>query len=381
MATRSLTLALLLAPCALASTSPADDPLLPRVLKTRFSYKATVPAAPSGAKRLKLWLPIPSDGDYQKVSNLKVVSPVPYEITTESKYGNRMVYVTAVAKPIEVTVSVDVERQEVSLMGPGGKTESKPNLARYLQPDARVPVGGRYAEIGSTVVGARKSSLEKAQAIFDHVIATMQYDYNKESPKLGQGDVAFVCDYKKGNCSDLHSYVISLARSLGVPAYLEYGFPLTGIPVPDPVPLAGKIGGYHCWAWFYDDQKGWLPLDASDGRRWLDANKLEIKDKLVGSLVLERSAAAFSKGRDITLSPPQAAGPLNCFIYPYAEADGKPVEAKWELTYELLSSASGQQDMQGQIDDLKASRKSAPSRSAFTGRPAAKVRPALSAKG
>ena len=58
---------------------------------------------------------------------------------------------------------------------------------------------------------------------------------------------------------------------------------------------------------------------------------------LFGGLVLERAAVAVSRGRDLTLSPPQKAGPLNYFIYPYAEADGKTVPASWNLTYHVLS--------------------------------------------
>jgi hypothetical protein len=33
-----------------------------------------------------------------------------------------------------------------------------------------------------------------------------------------------------------------------------------------------------------------------------------------------------TRGRDLLLVPRQAADPLNYFVYPYAEADGKPVE-------------------------------------------------------
>jgi hypothetical protein len=39
------------------------------------------------------------------------------------------------------------------------------------------------------------------------------------------------------------------------------------------------------------------------------------------------------------LSPAQKAGPLNNFIYPYAEVDGQPVDAKWEFRYQLLGSS------------------------------------------
>ncbi len=167
------------------------------------------------------------------------------------------------------------------------------------------------------------------------MVATFEYDYQRTSPKLGEGDVAFVCDFRKGNCSDFHSYLISLARSLGIPAYLEFGFALAGIPLPSPLPKEGKIGGYHCWTWLYDEQVGWFPVDASDARRWVDAGQADKKDYLFGNLVLERSAVALSRGRDIQLEPRQKGGPLNYFVYPYGEADGQAVKVNWELTYQL----------------------------------------------
>ncbi len=212
---------------------------------------------------------------------------------------------------------------------------SKTLVKLGLQPESLVPVGGRFLTIAQEVTQGKITPLDKVRALFEHVVATMQYDYKRESPKLGEGDVAFVCDFRKGNCSDLHSYLISLARSLSIPAYLEYGFPLVGIPLPDPLPKEGKISGYHCWTWAYVEPVGWLPLDASDARRWLDAGRKETKDYLFGNLVLERSAVALSRGRDIVLNPPQKGAPLNYFIYPYAEADGQPIKAQWELTYQL----------------------------------------------
>lgn len=339
----------------LASVQPivADTILAARTLKTRFTYKTSVPSIPSGTKQVRLWLPIPSDGPYQTVSNVKVASPSSHRITTESKFGNRMVFVEAQnpGSSLDVSVSFDVERKEATPLAGGGGHDGDDDLSGYLKPDALVPIGGRYAEIARGVVGNKATTLDKMRAIYEHTVANMQYDYKKESPKLGMGDVAFVCDYKKGNCSDLHSYVISLARSVGVPSYLEFGFPVCGIPVPGAVPAKGTVGGYHCWAWFHDDEKGWLPLDASDGRRWLDSNRPDVKAKLVGSLVLERSAVALSKGRDIVLEPPQKAEALNNFIYPYAEADGSSVEAKWVMEYELLSPAGTVAAPSGSVED------------------------------
>jgi len=341
---RQLTAALLVSLCLPAAVAVGSEPL-----KTRFTYTATVASVPAGSKKIRIWVPVPSDNPLQEIGDLTISAPGPYQVTTETENGNRMVFVeTDPSKlPAVVNISFDVSRQQAG--STGAVIDQDINPEDYLDSDKLVPISGRYAELGREVAGAKTGEVEKMRAIYDHVVATMQYDYKKESPHLGEGNVPFVCDYKKGNCSDLHSYVIALARSQGIPAYLEYGFPVTGIPLSNPLPMAGKIGGYHCWTWFYVDGKGWLPLDASDGRRWLDSNKPEIKDTLVGNLVLERSAVAFSRGRDITLNPPQAAPPLNFFIYPYAEANGKPVDASWNVTYELAPP----DDVAAQIAQLR----------------------------
>lgn len=335
--------------CSCSITSVPSE----RTLTTRFTYKATVSDLPPSTKSLDLWVPIPSNSRWQTVREIQVISPYPYRITQEQKFGNRMVYVHAdnPKVPVTVTVSFVVERKEVKVLANEAANkghnfsescncsdcQSDKTLRKLsLQPETLVPVGGRFLKIAEEITQGKQTKLDKVRSIFEHVVATMQYDYKRESPKLGEGDVAFVCDFRKGNCSDIHSYLISLARSLGIPAYLEYGFPVTGIPLTDPLPKEGKISGYHCWAWIYDEKLGWFPVDASDARRWLDAGKSDIKDYLFGNLVLERSAVAFSRGRDIVLNPPQKGAPLNYFIYPYAEADGKSVKVNWELTYQLM---------------------------------------------
>ncbi|MBV9865459.1 MAG: transglutaminase domain-containing protein [Abitibacteriaceae bacterium] len=340
-----LAMALLVPVAMLAQEAKAAQG--PYTLTAQFSYRATVADVPAGTKELRVWLPVPSNSEWQKVEDLKVTQDVqdniasPYKVTQERKYGNRMVYLDIKHPPstVAATVQFTVQRKNMQVLGaPTAPVQVKMDMAqaiKLLAPDAKVPIGGRYGGIAQQVTLGKTSREDKMRAIFDHVVATMQYDYKKESPEYGEGDVAFVCDYKKGNCSDLHSYMISLARSVGVPTILEYGFPIGGIPLADPLPATGKIGGYHCWVWFQNAQGNWVPVDASDARKWLDAGQPEKKDYLFGNLIPERSSVAFSRGRDITLAPAQKGGPLNYFIYPYAEADGKTVKADWVLTYQL----------------------------------------------
>lgn len=303
-------------------------------LTTRFIYEATVPD--TGAP-LRLWMPLPSNSEWQTVRDVAIEGVDAYQVNKEAKHGNRMVYVEAPKGPLKVKLAFTVERRDVRVLaGNVAQTQTVSNwFNEALASDAKVPIGGRYGDMARQLAGDKTGATPQMRAFFDNVVATMQYDYNKESPKLGEGDVAFVCDYKKGNCSDLHSYIISMGRSMGVPAILEYGFPITGIPNDEPLKTEGKISGYHCWTWFRDGER-WIPLDASDARRWLDKGNAAMSNFQFGNLVTPRSAVAMSMGRDITLVPAQQAPPLNYFIYPYAESKGGPVKAEWTLTYNLL---------------------------------------------
>ncbi|MGH9830803.1 MAG: transglutaminase-like domain-containing protein, partial [Blastocatellia bacterium] len=91
----------------------------------------------------------------------------------------------------------------------------------------------------------------------------------------------------------------------------EIGFP---IPIDQ---HQGGISGYHCWAEFYIQGIGWVPIDASEA--WQMPAK---HDYFFGAL--DQNRVRFSGGRDLVLSPAQSGGAINYFVYPYAELDGKP---------------------------------------------------------
>src|SRR5438552_2986157 len=83
---------------------------------------------------------------------------------------------------------------------------------------------------------------------------------------------------------------------------------------------SGDVAGYHCWAKFKPKGKDWIPVDISE------ANKNpKMRDYYFGNLTEDR--VAFSLGRDINLAPKQDGEPLNFFVYPYVEVDGKPYPA------------------------------------------------------
>jgi transglutaminase-like putative cysteine protease len=290
-------------------------------LRTRgfgFSYQATVKDIPVGASHVDLWIPVPHDDPYQKIASMHIESPYPYKVETGSE-GNTMLHV-GIDHPQEATLTVSMKfdatreehRQSRLYSGPRlARDEDAKELARWLKPDRLVPLDDKIRGWAREVVDAAhaRTDLEMAQAIYNHVVATVKYD--KTGKGWGRGDIYFACEERRGNCTDFHAIFIGYARAMGIPARFAIGFPLPADRGQ------GKIAGYHCWAEFYAKGIGWVPVDASEA-----AKNPAKREYFFGSH--DENRIEFSKGRDVALVPKQSGDPLNYFIYPYAEIDGKP---------------------------------------------------------
>ncbi len=280
-----------------------------------FHYAFTVKNLPAG-KKVRIWIPAAQSDAYQQVKAVSAKGDLPLKKTSDSKYGNEMYYAEAAGTTqpeLHFEVEYDVVRRErTALAESGGKLVSaslaKKERQQYLQPNALVPVTGLPADLAANVTQGKSGDLDKARAIYDYVFTTMRYD--KTGTGWGRGDVLYACDAKKGNCTDFHSLFIAMARSQGIPARFEIGFPLP------PDKHSSEIAGYHCWAEFYADGRGWIPVDISEA--WKHQEK---RDYFFGSHDVNR--VQFSMGRDLRLNPTQDGKPLNYFVYPYVELDGQ----------------------------------------------------------
>ena len=288
----------------------------------RFTYTATVTDYPAGTSELALWIPKPrTDLPEQTVhdARIEVSEDAQVEEARDATFGNRfwLVRVPHPEGPIVATATVDVTRREhqTSFRGAGARAltvEERTTLAEHLRSNIRVPVEGRLAGLASTIDPGEGNTVVLARRLYDHVYDGMRY--SKEGEGWGQGDSLWACDAGYGNCTDFHSLFMSLARARGIPTRFTMGFPLP------PERGTGKVGGYHCWAEFYVPETGWTPVDISEADK-----HPELAEYYFGNLTEDR--IAFTQGRDLEIVPGPSNGPINFFIYPVAEADGKPVEA------------------------------------------------------
>lgn len=295
--------------------------------KFRFTYVASIPV-PADAKSSRIWIPLPQSDQYQTIRDLKIEAPFAYARHRDPEYGNEYLYfdvpASHVPQPAEVRVNFEATRREhrveLDAHTPIAAARSRsPELQRFLQPDRLVPLQGTIAELSAQETHGLEDPLTKARAIYNYVLATMRYD--KSGTGWGNGDAIWACTAKRGNCTDFHSLFIGMMRAAGIPARFEIGFPL---PTDQ---HEGAIPGYHCWAEFYVEPYGWIPVDASEA--WKHPDK---KDYFFGAH--DDNRVQFTLGRDIRLDPPQQGGPLNYFIYPYAELDGKPLALSSKFSFQ-----------------------------------------------
>ncbi len=285
----------------------------------QFHYRFDISDLEPG-KTVRTWLPVPTSHSDQQVTPLRYQLPAEPSFHTEPKYGNRILYLEMVVPgsgELSLDVPYRVRRREVHALKLDDHDVDHQELPQrqrelFLQANARVPIDGKPLNLLSGL-DLSDDTWELAGQLFK--LVDQHLTYNKVGTGWGNGDVLWVCDSRYGNCTDFHSLFISLARSQGVPSRFEIGF-----PIPNDAEQ-GAVGGYHCWAFFFTQKRGWVPVDISEADK-----HPSMKEYYFGSLTQDR--VTFSVGRDIELVPKSENGPLNYFIYPHVEVDGTPVSSK-----------------------------------------------------
>ncbi|WP_194975498.1 transglutaminase-like domain-containing protein [Aquiflexum lacus] len=263
-----------------------------------FLYQAKIPLIKESAK---IWIPIAQSDDFQDIEVISMQIPGNHRMLEEKVFNNKILYIELGPEQSNerLEIKYKVQRKE---KGPYDAVQ--PIAQIYLEPNILMPIGGQFSEIANEVIKGKEndSKLIQARALYDYIIDNMRY---MKFGDYGRGDAVYACDSKTGNCTEFHSFFISLARSIDIPARFSIG---ASIPSDRD---EGGIDGYHCWAEFYAEGK-WWPIDISEGNKYTalatyyfgrhPANRIEL-----------------SQGRDLKVSPSPASGPINFLAYPLME--------------------------------------------------------------
>jgi transglutaminase-like putative cysteine protease len=281
-----------------------------------FVYRVKLPAIDGKAR---VWIPLAKTDAFQTVIKEELSIPIKWEKVQDRDYGNDICVLNPRAEDSGKILEL---RYRVLRKEKTAYPASDANVARYLRPEKLVPVNQTFKTIAEQAVAGKTENVERAKALYDHVLGRMRYD--KSGTGWGRGDAMFACDARTGNCTDFHAYFIALTRTVGIPARFAIG---ATIPADR---NEGAIDGYHCWAEFFADGR-WIPVDISEA--WKNP---KLADYYFGHNPANRFE--LTKGRDLVVDPEPASGPINFLVYPLLEMDGKMVRPETTFTFRRIGT-------------------------------------------
>jgi len=300
-------------------------------------------AAPDDSKDVRVWLPYPTSDSVQDISNVRIKGNFSQSgIYREKETGNLALYAewTTPIKDRAITLTFDATGRELIRKDfPAVEPAIPVEIQEYLKSTRFIPTDGKVREIALSITNDKQKISEKARAVYQWVVENTVRDPDVKG--CGTGEVEKVLAQRGGKCADISSVFVSIARAAGVPAREVFGLRLGKKDEED------MTSGHHCWSEFYVPGYGWVPADAADVRKIMLVDKLDLKgaqDKIgyyFGGVEQYRIALARG-GRGYYLNPRQNDGPLNYFMYPYAEINGKSVDwlaGQADLKYKVMFKA------------------------------------------
>ena len=313
---RPLILAVFFLAVAVAARAAHSPGIVKGTDQFEFVYQVKLPEIKGEAR---VWMPLAKTDAFQTVTEEKVNIPMKWEKVQDRDYANDICVLSPQpadsGKTVEIRYRV-VRREKVPY------SATKAEAAHYLRPEKLVPMNETFRTLAQKATAGKTDDLERAKALYDHVIGRMRYD--KSGTGWGRGDAMYACDAQTGNCTDFHAYFIALARSIGIPARFAIG---ATIPADK---NEGTIEGYHCWAEFLADGR-WVPVDISEA--WKNP-------KLANYYFGHNPANRFelTKGRDLVVDPEPASGPINFLAYPLLEINGEVIKPETTFAFRRIGA-------------------------------------------
>jgi transglutaminase-like putative cysteine protease len=301
---------------AVASRAADNPGIVKGTDQFEFVYRVKLPEIKGDAR---IWIPLAKTDAFQTVAEEELNIPMTWEKVHDRDYANDIAVIYP--QPADSGKTLEV-RYRVTRKEKAAYPASSAEAARYLHPEKLVPINETFRTLAQKATEGKTDDLERAKALYGHVMGRMRYD--KSGTRWGRGDAVYACDARTGNCTDFHAYFIALTRSIGIPARFAIG---ATIPADK---NEGTIEGYHCWAEFLADGR-WVPVDISEA--WKNP-------KLANYYFGHNPANRFelTKGRDLVVDPEPATGPINFLAYPLLEMNGEVVKPETTFSFRRIGA-------------------------------------------
>jgi transglutaminase-like putative cysteine protease len=214
---------------AAASLAVAPNPgLEPKVVETRtvnLTQTVTLRDIPTGAKQVRMWVPVPSDAAWQRVVDRKVVSaPGSWKLLRQDQGRGDFVYVEldnpqTKEATVEFSCVVQTEGVQFPIEKAGSVGEVQPAIFKD-DLDVHAPLmeaDDRVKALADKACGDERDIARQALLLMKAVADNADH-YSKDAtkPKCGRGAAGDCMDHGGGCCTDLHSLFIAMARETQV---------------------------------------------------------------------------------------------------------------------------------------------------------------------
>lgn len=155
-------------------------------------------------------------------------------------------------------LDIHVKGKAKLYLTPKSEALSTAQLTDYLKPQT-------YWEVSNSRIADLAKSLKTPYAIYQYVVKTLNYDYNRvssNSPRLGA--LQALNNPNSAVCLEFTDLFIALSRAAGVPAREIEGYGYSSNSRERPLSLVEDV--LHAWPEYYDfDKKTWIMVDPTWG--------------------------------------------------------------------------------------------------------------------
>lgn len=309
-----------------AHSDDAEKVIFPDFEETRtvrLTQNVMLKDIPEGSENVKLWIPVPSDQNWQRVLDITVdEAPGEWQFVPQEEGRGNFLY-TEVKNPtvesMKVTVSCLVERKGVHFpLDEVSETEKiQPEIFKASL-NTSAPLMGASKSVQEMAFEAcgSETDIAKQAVMLVHKVSEFADHYSKDptKPHCGIGSADDCMENGGGCCTDLHSLFIAMARSRNIAARMQYGYRL----------LDAREGkeydpGYRCWVEYFIPGAGWVPTDI------VAADNADFRNPFRWSS-LSPYRVWLWRGRSFELTPKSNSGPVDTMLCGWAEIDGKAVD-------------------------------------------------------
>ena len=214
-------------------------------------------------------IPLPPDTSFQKVY-YETIDPLPKDIKRDPDGNWLATYKLKPRERIDVSASGNVQifSSEHTVF-----VRSEENLQNNL-------VGNEFWTVDSEIITSIAQTLNGPKEIYDYVIDTLSYDYERVRPNIQRlGAQEALKNPTSAICMEFTDLFITLSRASGIPAREINGYAYTENPEIQPLSLVADV--LHSWPEYWDETRGvWIPVDptwgdTTDGLDYFD--KLDLR--------------------------------------------------------------------------------------------------------